>query len=176
MKEFEERSKRILEYVNSKEYKIMTAKQIAVVFGVPKEDMPEFEKIINKLEVNGKIYIDDSKRICLPNNVNKFVCKFEAKSKGFGFARVLSTDAEVEAIYIARECTNGAFDENIILATRNLDNVTSYEMYNSIIIKEQEEILPSFDDVEEIEFSLNGYAFKMKRQYIKIFLEVLKND
>ena len=60
--------------------------------------------------------------------------------------------------------------------TVNLDNVTSYEMYNSIIIKEQEEILPSLDDVEEIEFSLNGYAFKMKRQYIKIFLEVLKND
>ena len=52
MKEFEERSKRILEYVNSKEYKIMTAKQIAVVFGVPKDDMNEFEKIINKLEVS----------------------------------------------------------------------------------------------------------------------------
>ena len=119
MKEFEERSKRILEYVNSKEYKIMTAKQIAVVFGVPKEDMPEFEKIINKIEVNGKIYIDDSKRICLPNNVNKFVCKFEAKSKGFGFARVLSTDAEVKDIYISRECTNGAFDEDIILVETN---------------------------------------------------------
>ena len=52
MKEFEERSKRILEYVNSKEYKIMTAKQIAVVFGVPKDDMNEFEKIINKEKLN----------------------------------------------------------------------------------------------------------------------------
>jgi len=115
MKEFEERKNRILEYVNSKEYKIMTAKQIAVIFSVPKDDMKEFEKIINKLEVEGSIYIDDSKRICMPNNTNKFVCKFEAKSRGFGFARVLSNDKDIKDIYISKEDTNGAFDEDIVL-------------------------------------------------------------
>jgi ribonuclease R len=93
----------------------MTAKQIAVVFGVPKDDMNEFEKIINKLEVSGKIYIDDSKRICVPNNTSKFVCKFEAKSKGFGFARVLSDKSDVKDICISKENTNGAFDEDIVL-------------------------------------------------------------
>jgi len=115
MKELEERKSRILEYINSKEYKIMTAKQIAVIFGVPKDDIKEFEKIINKLETEGKIYIDDSKRICVPNNSSKFVCKFEAKSKGFGFARVLSSDKEINDIYISKEDTNGAFDEDIVL-------------------------------------------------------------
>ena len=115
MKEFEERKNRIFEYVNSKEYQKMTAKQIATVFGVPKDDMKEFEKIINKLEVEGKIYIDDSKRICIPNNITKFVCKFEAKSRGFGFARVLSSVNDVKDIYISKEETNGAFDEDIVL-------------------------------------------------------------
>ncbi len=112
---YEDRKKRILEYINSGEYKLMTAKQIAVLFAVPKDDMKEFEKIINKLEVEGKIYIDDSKRICIVNNASKFVCKYEAKSKGFGFARVISDSSEVQDIYISRENINGAFDKDIVL-------------------------------------------------------------
>lgn len=112
---YEERKERILEYVNSKEYKLMTVKQIAVLFGVPKEDIKELEKIINKLEVEGKIYIDDSKRICNLNSASKFVCKYEAKSKGFGFARVISDSSDVEDIYISSELSNGAFEGDTVL-------------------------------------------------------------
>ena len=112
---FEERKQRILEYVNSKEYKLMTVKQIAVLFAVPKEDIKELEKIINKLEVEGKIYIDDSKRICNLNNASKFVCKYEAKSKGFGFARVISDNKDITDIYISKENSNGAFEGDIVL-------------------------------------------------------------
>ena len=112
---FEERKQIILEYVNSKEYKLMTVKQIAVLFGVPKDEVKELEKIINKLEIEGKIYIDDSKRICVANNASKFVCKYEAKSKGFGFARVISESAELKDIYISKENINGAFDKDIVL-------------------------------------------------------------
>ena len=98
---YEERKQKILEYVTSKEYKLMTVKQIAVLFAVPKEEIKELEKIINKLEQEGKIYIDDSKRICTPDNASKFVCKYEAKSKGFGFARVISNDSDIQDIYIS---------------------------------------------------------------------------
>ena len=116
MKDFEqERYNKILEYVTSKEYKLMTAKQIAAVFGVPKQEMSILEKIINKLESDGKIYVDDSKRICVPNNASKFICKFEAKSRGFGFARVISTNSNVSDIYISREMTNGAFEGDTVL-------------------------------------------------------------
>ena len=112
---FEERKQKILEYVNSKEYKLMTVKQIAVLFAVPKDEIKELEKIIDKLEVEGKIYVDDSKRICTLNNASKFVCKYEAKSKGFGFARVISENGNVQDVYISRENANGAFDKDIIL-------------------------------------------------------------
>ena len=108
------REDRVLEYINSNEYKPMTVKQIAVLFAVPKEDIKYLEKIITKLEVEGHIYVDDSKRIVKPNNASKFVCKFEAKSKGFGFARVISTD-NVKDIYIAKENLNGAMDKDTIL-------------------------------------------------------------
>ncbi len=112
---FEERKERILEYVNSKEYKLMTVKQIAALFGVPKDDVKDLEKIINKLEVEGKIYIDDSKRICSLNNASKFVCKYEAKSKGFGFARVISDTTDVDDIYISKDFSCGAFEGDIVL-------------------------------------------------------------
>lgn len=112
---FEERKQIILEYVNSRDYKLMTVKQIAVLFGVPKDEIKELEKIINKLEIEGEIYIDDSKRICVPNNASKFVCKYEAKSKGFGFARVVSESSELKDIYISKENVNGAFDKDIVL-------------------------------------------------------------
>ena len=112
---YEERKKRILEYVNSKEYKLMTVKQIAVLFAVPKDEIKELEKIINKLQIEGKIYIDDSKRICSLNNASKFVCKYEVKSKGFGFARVISENTDIQDIYISKANANGAFDKDIIL-------------------------------------------------------------
>jgi len=115
---FEERKQKILDYVSSKEYKLMTVKQIAVLFGVPKDEVKELEKIINKLEVEGKIYIDESKRICNMNNASRFVCKYEAKSKGFGFARVISensTTKDTQDIYISKDNINGAFDKDIVL-------------------------------------------------------------
>ena len=112
---YDERKQRILEYINSKEYKLMTVKQIAVLFAVPKDEIKELEKIINKLEVEGRIYIDDSKRICALTGASKFVCKYEAKSKGFGFARVISGNSEVQDIYISKENSNGAFEKDIIL-------------------------------------------------------------
>ena len=111
----EERKEKILEFVNSKEYKLMTVKQIAVLFAVPKDEIKDLEKIINKLEVEGKIYIDSSKRICTLNSASKFVCKYEAKSKGFGFARVISENSDIQDIYISKENANNAFDKDIIL-------------------------------------------------------------
>jgi len=112
---FEIRKEKILEFINSKEYKLMTVKQIAVLFGVPKDEVKQLEKIINKLEIEGKLYIDDSKRICVPNNVSRFVCKYEAKSRGFGFACVVSGNTDTKDIHISKENMNGAFDKDTVL-------------------------------------------------------------
>ena len=110
-----ERKQKILDFINSSEYQKMTVKQMANILGVPKDETKDLEKIIINLEETGKIYIDDSKRICIPNNSSRFLCVFEAKSKGFGFARVLKENSSLQDIYISKEYMNGAFDKDTIL-------------------------------------------------------------
>lgn len=112
---------KILDFIKKENnYVGMTVKQFAVIFSVPKEDMKEFEKAFASLEKEGKIYIDDSKRVCIPQD-NIFVCKYEPKSFSFGFASVINKEEkrerfkDVERIYIGRENNLGAFPEDIVL-------------------------------------------------------------
>jgi len=115
MKEIEKsRKERILEFVNEKEYTKITVKQLAVIFGVPKEDIKYLEKIISELEMEGKIYIDDSKRICKVINGSHYVGRYETKAHGFGFVRVESDD-EVDDIYISKNDSKGAVSGDIVL-------------------------------------------------------------
>ena len=110
-----EREQKVLDFVLSNEYRKMTVKQIAAIFDVPKKEFKDLESIINKLEEEGKVYIDESKRVCLPDFISRFVCVFEAKSKGFGFARVLNDNVNVHDIYISKDNMNNAFDNDVIL-------------------------------------------------------------
>ena len=111
----------ILDFIKKENnYVGMTVKQFAVIFSVPKEDIKEFEKAFLSLEKEGKIYIDDSKRVCIPQD-NIFVCKYEAKSFSFGFANVINKEdsrerfKDVDRIYIGREDNLGAYTGDIIL-------------------------------------------------------------
>lgn len=112
---------KILDFIKKENnYVGMTVKQFAVIFSVPKEDMKEFEKAFASLEKEGKIYIDDSKRVCIPQD-NIFVCKYEPKSFSFGFASVINKEEkrerfkDVERIYIGRDDSLGAFPGDTIL-------------------------------------------------------------
>jgi len=120
-KEDQIRKNKIIEYINSKEYTKMTAKQIAVIFDVHKEQMQDYEKILKKIEKEGYIYYDDSKRICKVDNKDIFVCRYELKSRSFGFGRVIENeytvniDQEEKDIYISKDNSNFAFNNDIIL-------------------------------------------------------------
>ena len=120
-KEDQIRKNKIIEYINSKEYTKMTAKQIAVIFGIPKEEYKVYEKILNSIEKDGYIYYDDSKRICKVDNVNIFACKYETKSRSFGFGRIIENDSNISSlnddkdIYISRENSNGSYNNDIVL-------------------------------------------------------------
>ncbi len=114
--ELSEKKAMVAEYILSKEYTKMTARQIAVILGVPKHEIDILEKMIYELECEGKIYIDDSKRICIVDNKEYFVCKYEAKSKGFGFAVVISSpDNKQEDIHISKENNLESLNSDIVL-------------------------------------------------------------
>ena len=75
-KEDQIRKNKLIQYINSKEYTKMTAKQIAVIFDVRKEQYTDYEKILRCLEKEGYIYYDDSKRICKVDFENIVTCKY----------------------------------------------------------------------------------------------------
>lgn len=132
----------ILEFLdNEKNYLCMTVKQFAVIFSVPKEEIPEFEKAFLSLEKEGYIYIDDSKRICKING-NIFVCKYESKSYSFGFGIIKKTEGmqiidkfkNVDKIYISRDNNGKATDGDIVLVKIN-DGEKVGDSYEGKVIK-----------------------------------------
>ncbi len=107
---------KLIEYINLKEYKKMTAKQIAVIFSVPKTDYKEYEKTLYLLEKEGYIYYDDSKRIVPLGGTNKYVCKYETKARGFGFGRAILEDKTKKIdVYVHKENSLNAFHGDIVL-------------------------------------------------------------
>lgn len=104
------RKERVLEFIYQEKYEKITVKQLAVIFGVPKDDIKYLEKIVFELEKEGKIYIDDSKRICKLIKGSQAIGKFEVRANSFGFVRL-----EDEEIYVAREDFAGALNGDIVL-------------------------------------------------------------
>lgn len=105
----EKRKEIIYEFISSREYTKMTIKQLAVIFEVPKEDVKYLEKVIAVLEKEGKIYIDDSKRICQNREGKICVGLFEAKTSKFGFVQI-----DNENIYIRTEDSMGAISKDTV--------------------------------------------------------------
>ena len=121
-KEDKIRKEKIINYINSDKYTKMTAKQIAVIFGVPREEYKLYEKILSSLEKEGYIYYDDSKRICkISLGGELFACRYEIKSKSFGFGRIIENDLnsnlkpDDKDIYISKENSNFAYNNDLIL-------------------------------------------------------------
>ena len=98
-------------FLDSK-YVPMTLKQISKFFNVKKDEIDMLENILNDLELEGIVYIDDSKRYVLLSNTSKFEkCIYKAKSSNYGFG-ITSVD---EYIYIGSGMSNGAMDGDDVL-------------------------------------------------------------
>ena len=151
---------KILDFIKKENnYVGMTVKQFAVIFSVPKEDIKEFEKAFTALEKEGKIYIDDSKRICIPQD-NIFVCKYESKSFSFGFANVINKESkrqrfkDVERIYIGRDDNLGAYPgDTILVKIKEEKQGESYEgKVLKIIVRSDKGIVGIFEKSQNFGF------------------------
>lgn len=113
MKENISRKEKVLDFVNRSDYTKITVKQLAVILGVPKEDRVYLENLVLDLEKQGKLYIDDSKRICKVNKGSQYVGRYETRANSFGFVHI--EDDNMKDIYVAREDTLGALNGDIVL-------------------------------------------------------------
>lgn len=155
-KEIDDRKAMVTGYIFSDKYTKLTVNQIGAVLAISKQDTAILDKIIYELECEGKIYIDDSKRICIVDNKEYFVAKYEAKSKGFGFAVVISSSNEKEEdIHISKENNLQSLNSDIVLVkvTKQTEPGKSREgIVIKIIKRANEKVVGVFNKSE-------GYGF-----------------
>ena len=77
----------ILEFVNSKSYKPMSTKEMAVVLQVPAKEKKDFRAVLDELYSDGKIQLDLKGKI-KPLASDILIGKFMGTQRGFGFVRV----------------------------------------------------------------------------------------
>ena len=108
--EFEEKKKMIDEFVNSKGYRSMSIKEMAMVLQVPSREKKDFREVLDALAMEGKISIDLREKIKpLPADVK--VGRYLATKRGFGFVRV---ENEEDDIFIPGVHTKGALDGDTV--------------------------------------------------------------
>lgn len=95
-----------------KEYVPMTKKQIANILNIKKEERDILSSILNELEIEGTIYIDDSKRYIPFFKTNFIRGIYQAKSERFGFV----TQEYDDDIYIESKFNLGAMNGDLVLA------------------------------------------------------------
>ena len=106
-----EKEEMILNFMKDSEYVPMKAKEIALVLNVPKERYNELIQILNKLESELKIFKNRKNRYKI-NEEKTLEGIFRRNSKGFGFVKI---DGEDEEIYISKQNTNKAFNNDKVL-------------------------------------------------------------
>ena len=83
-KVLEEQKKRLLELFHHKDYVPMKVKELAILLGVPKEERPALQAVLDALLSEGKIGISKRGKYALAENF-LITGTFLGNKKGFGF-------------------------------------------------------------------------------------------
>lgn len=105
---------RIVELMNSKEYKPMLKEELFVEFGLDFEFRREFYKILTSLEKEGLIIKTKNERYGPLNNEYLLMGKLQGHEKGFGFVIAESKEAR-EDIFIPAEAMAGAMNGDKVI-------------------------------------------------------------
>ncbi len=102
---FEKRKKMIYDFICDEFYVPMKLKELAILLQVPKDQKNELKKVMDSLEIEGKICVS-SKGKYMKNETRPLVGTFTAHARGFGFVTV---EGEAEDIFIGEDDLGGAF-------------------------------------------------------------------
>ncbi len=108
-----EKENKIIGFINNPEYKPMKLKEMAHFMEVPAEARDDFNKIIEGLELQGKLIVTKKGKIMLPETLNMCCGVFSGNAKGFGF--VIKDDGSSPDIFIPASKTNGAINKDKVL-------------------------------------------------------------
>lgn len=108
----EEKENLVLEFMKSKEYVPMKAKELAIIFNVQKSNIEELKLVLNKLEHEGKITKNRRNKYSI-NEIETLVGTFR-NSRSFGFV-VPDNKKESRDIFISKKNFNGAKDNDKVV-------------------------------------------------------------
>ena len=131
-----EKENLILEFMKSKEYVPMKAKELAIIFDVQKSNVEELKRVLNKLEHDGKIVKNRRNKYYI-NEIETLVGTFK-NNKSFGFV-VPDNKKESKDIFVSKRNFNGAKDNDKVV----------------VQITKKEEIQKTFNKVY-VRFMLSG--------------------
>lgn len=110
--DFKRKKEVVTSFFLDQAYVKMTAKQIAAILEIPKEEKELLNQILHTLEQEGLVFADDSKRYVLLAAQKEMVkCKYQAKTAKFGFGIV----EDGEDVYIASSMAADAMDGDDVL-------------------------------------------------------------
>ncbi|NLY43681.1 MAG: ribonuclease R [Clostridiaceae bacterium] len=108
------RKEKILAFMREDAYKPLLLNELITVLDVPKEDMDEFNKILNELEEEGSIIKTKKGRYGVPERMGLVVGRFQGNERGFGF--VIPDDETIADVFIPLEEVNGAMHNDRVIA------------------------------------------------------------
>jgi len=107
----EEKEQKILDFMKSKEYIPMRAKEIAMIMRVPKKEYDEFLETLGNLELNLKIEKNRKNRYRIANKTY-YDGIYRKNQKGFGFVKI---EEQEDEIYISKENSMQALNGDRVL-------------------------------------------------------------
>ena len=125
------RKEALTSFFSDKEYKLLTSKQIAMIFNVGKNEIYLLNEILQELQDEGVVYVDSSKRFVPISKTNFIKCKYQAKSSSFGFGLVETG----EDIYISSADSNNAMDLDEVLVEITTLNVNPSKSREGRVVK-----------------------------------------
>jgi ribonuclease R len=110
MKNFEERKKAIVNFIDSEFYVPMKEKELAIMLQVEPEERPVFKKALEELLQDNTLQITKRGRY-IKSEVRLLTGTFISNAKGFGFVEI---EGETEDYYIPETKVHGAFHQDTV--------------------------------------------------------------
>ncbi len=107
----------ILDFMNKKAYKPISADELLKTFEIPKADTKAFVNLLDQMEKDGEIIQTRSKLYGVPNRMDLIVGYLQGHPRGYGF--VIPEEQDLDDVFVSAENLNGAMHNDRVIVRVN---------------------------------------------------------
>lgn len=165
----EERQEKLLNFINSENYKPMKVNDIMLFMEVPITEKENFLYLLNKIISEGKLMLTQKGKVMTPKMLNIYYGTYVTTAKGFGFVMLEESDTHISKdIFISETDSNGAMHKDKVMCqiiNYNTDKRPEGRIFK-IVEKGYNIIIGTFDQSRNFGFVIPDE----KRFYKDIFI------